>query len=54
MAWLKTPKGQTLALLGVGLGLSVFSRFFAAVVLLASLLSSVRWIMLLIRENNPK
>ncbi len=44
LAWLKTPKGQTLALLGVAIWLSFLSRYLAALAFLAGVVSAIRWV----------
>jgi hypothetical protein len=44
LGWLKTPRGQTLALFGAGIWLSFFSRSLAVLAFFAGSLSAVRWL----------
>jgi hypothetical protein len=44
LGWLKTPRGQTLALFGAGIWLSFFSRSLAVLAFFAGILSAVRWL----------
>ena len=44
LGWLKTPRGQTLALFGAGIWLSFFSRSLAVLAFFAGIFSAVRWL----------